>query len=810
MSEAYRTFQMNLTGGELSPGMYSRPDVSKYQSATKEMTNFVIKPQGGARFRGGTFFVGPIYDGNVRNFQLPFEVGPGESYVLDFGNRTLRFITNGGYLLNPARTVETLNVTAGTVAVFNSGSVPHGLTVGERVQLRNYPARLGWNNRLFYVASTPSATTFTLKNQWGVDLSLDTSLSDFGMVAIPEVVIETPYELTDEPFSLNYAQDQDKMILVHRDYPVHVLTRVSPTEWTLEEEDFAITTVAPDNVSAVAEVAENVDVPEVYRYRVSTVAAETGEESLPSVIVEVTDNDLSIDGNRNRISWDAVPGAERYIVYKEDNGVFGFIGSTTGTTFVDQNIVADLSDGPQIERQPFVGEGNYPGVAAFFEQRLWLASTHNQPAGVWASQSTNYRNFRVSSPLRDSDAITFRIRASGVQQIEALVPMNDLMILTRSGEWVARGGDQKGYLSPTNIILRPITRWGTQGVQPVVVGDFLLHAQRGGDAVRDFNEDREIVSTELSLLARHLFRGRRVVSMAYQRKPDSIVWCVMDDGSLLALTYMLEHDIWGWTRVVLGGTDPRVENVTVIEEGDQNVVYLQVRRTVAGAPVRYIERIDNYEATTPEQAHHLDCGLRVVYVAPFGIVRGLDHLEGATVSAVVNGDVIHNLPVVNGAIQLDLYTIFGQVYTPPNEEETPDTVPFPPLSRAPAPPVWMTISVGYRYTGRIRTLDLDVGAVNQIGHMAGRHKTITEVRLRVENTRGLRVSAVADDGTYLPPVEWRQRATEAWNESMALFTGTVRINPSSDWSTNGELLIEQHEPMPATINGILIDWIFGR
>lgn len=810
MVQQYRSYQMNLTGGELSPGMYSRPDVAKYQSAAKEVTNFIIKPQGGVRFRGGTRLVGSIVDGNIHNTQIRFEVGPGESYVLDFGDHNLRFIKDGAYILDASRAAETLTVTSGFPATFNTGVVAHGFTEGERVYLDGYPQNLGWNGRLFYVGPEPTEFTFTLVDQWGNSPNIENPLDDFGMTATPELVVETPYDIGQDRFVLNWAQDQNKLILLHRDYPVHVLTRITPTEWELEAEDFAISTDVPDDVTAASDVAEDVVVPGVYRYRVSAVAAETGEESLPSDVAEVLDNDLAIDGNRNRIEWSPVAGAERYIVYKEDNGVYGFIGGTTGTEFIDQNIIPDLSDGPQADRTPFDGEGNYPGVGCFFEQRLWLASTHNQPAGVWASQSTNYRNFRVSSPLKDSDAITFRIRSTGVQQVEAIVPMEELMLLTRSGEWVVRGGDQKGYLTPTNIVLRPVTQWGTQETQPVVVGDFLIHAQRGGDAVRDFNDKREIPSTELSLLSRHLFRNRSVVAMAYQRKPDSIVWCVMNDGSLLALTYMLEHDIWGWTREPIGGPGAVVENVTVIEERNQNVVYLQVRRAINNNIVRYIERIDNHEASDPVQAHHLDCGVRLTYTGPYGVVRGLDHLEGAIVSAVVNGDVIHDLPVRNGAVQLDLYTIFGERFQPDDPDaDEPFIVPNPPLGRLPAPSEWMTVSIGYRYTGRIRTLDLDIGAVSGYGHMASRHKAIIEVRLRVEDTRGLSVSAVRDDGSYSEPLPWRQRAEEDWNESMALFTGTLNVNPASDWSTTGELLIEQDQPMPATINGILIDWEFG-
>lgn len=46
-----------------------------------------------------------------------------------------------------------------------------------------------------------------------------------------------------------------------------------------------------------------------------------------------------------------------------------------------------------IDIRPFIGEGNYPGAVAFFQGRLWLAGTKNDPAVIWASKPFDYHNF---------------------------------------------------------------------------------------------------------------------------------------------------------------------------------------------------------------------------------------------------------------------------------------------------------------------------------------------------------------------------------------------------------------------------------
>ncbi|MER9452072.1 hypothetical protein NKI93_31535, partial [Mesorhizobium sp. M0254] len=141
-------------------------------------------------------------------------------------------------------------------------------------------------------------------------------------------------------------------------------------------------------------------------YAVSAISGDTGEESLPSAALTLT-NDMSYKGNRNELSWTAVAGASAYIIYRNDNGSYGYIGRSETTTFTDENIVPDLADGPQTARNPFVGAGNYPRCVTFVEQRLGLFSTLNDPQAAYMSQSANYENFGVASTEKAIAEVTF-------------------------------------------------------------------------------------------------------------------------------------------------------------------------------------------------------------------------------------------------------------------------------------------------------------------------------------------------------------------------------------------------------------------
>ena len=102
------------------------------------------------------------------------------------------------------------------------------------------------------------------------------------------------------------------------------------------------------------------------------------DESNQSSTATVSNN-IFVTGAKNTISWNAVSGAARYRVYKDQGGIFGYIGETTTTSIVDDNIGPDFSQTPPIHENDFIGSNNYPGAVSYFEQRRVFAGTNNAP-----------------------------------------------------------------------------------------------------------------------------------------------------------------------------------------------------------------------------------------------------------------------------------------------------------------------------------------------------------------------------------------------------------------------------------------------
>lgn len=600
-----------------------------------------------------------------------------------------------------------------------------------------------------------------------------------------EVVISgsVPYEVvTPYPSSsvadLVVTQEADVMYITHVNHAPHKLSRLADDNWSLTVPTFAPSMTAPGTPTVTKPgdtSGETGYVATVYSYKVSAVSAANGEESLPSNSGSVT-NDLSIAGGINRVSWSAVAGAERYIVYKEDNGVYGYIGGTEGTSFDDENITADLADTPQTGYNPFTGAGNYPRCSTFVDQRLAFASTLNNPQACWFSQSANYENFGYSRPRKASDGFEFRIRSRQVNEIRSLLQTRGLMVLTSGGEFVVSGG-QDEYLAPDTIVVKNHGYRGASKVQPVVVGNVVLFAQERGGVIRDFSyefTEDSFVGKDLTIMARHLFEDRSIKAWAYAQAPYSMVWCVLDDGSLVSLTYIKEHDVWGWTR---HETDGMFDDVTVVAEGQEDVPYFIVKRTIGGSEKRYIERLHTRSFGTVENAFFVDSGL-TYSGAPSDEISGLDHLEGKEVVALADGNVVRGLTVTAGQIVLPFNASIAHI--------------------------------GLPYEATLMTLDLDMGQVRGLGTVQGRKKSVSEVTLRVEKTRGIWIGiedAARDSGKL---IEYKQRSTEAWNEAIRAYTGDIEITSMWDWTNGGNVVVKQFDPLPMTILAVMPDVTVGR
>lgn len=591
--------------------------------------------------------------------------------------------------------------------------------------------------------------------------------------------VPSPFNAS-ELADIDVEQSFDTLFFAHLNHKPPKLIREGHTEWSFVDVVFGPLIAAPGSVAA-AETDPNQDAdnsgnawfPRTQRYVVAAVDDDTGQVSLPSAEASAT-NDLTLKRNFNTVTWAAVDGADRYFIYKADNdGGFGFIGETDGLTFKDDNITADLTDGPRVGRDPFSIAGDYPSTVFFFEQRLGYARTLNNPNAMYLSRSADLENMDVSRPLQEDDAITIRLVATKVNSINQVVPMEELLALTSNGLFriIGANGD---YLtaSPPPRQRRQNGR-GASRLEPVVADSTVFYTPEIGDEVRAIGYRFEVdgyKSDNMSIFSPHFFEGRRIVSWAFADDPLSCVWAVRDDGALLCFTWEQEQEVWGWT---ICSTQGKYLGVCVIPEVDRSTgraehrVYFIVERTIAGVRRRFVERMASAKWEDQEDACYLDCARSFDLEDPATQVF-VPHLAGATVTILADGDVY-----TDRVVDEDGYVTFAS-----------------PSRR---------IHVGLSYASTIETMPLVIPS-QQTGHSAGKVQQVGQVVLRMVKTRGVRVGRKLDDMLVL-----KTRTNEPLGQPKALLTGDYLAQTEPLASTEATIFVEQRNPLPMTITAIFLD-----
>ena len=739
----------NFTAGELSPRLDGRTDLAKYQNGCKTLQNFIVHPHGGASRRPGTTFVREVKNSANAARLIPFEFNVTQTYILEFGDQYFRIHKDGG-------------------TVVSSGS---------------------------------------------------------------PVEVTTPYAHTDLD-KLKFTQSADVMYIVHPDFAPRKITRTSHTAWTITEVDFlrgpmgeanttSTTLVANGRtgsvtITASADVFVSTDVGRLVQLH-EGFAKITAFTSATSVTATVQDNaagraELTPSYTATTISAHegdpSATGLEHNDRYQDTAGQFveqgfkvgqkvvvtGFTSAANNETsaiivratddtmllapssdLVDEaagdsvTIAGKLEASTEWALGAFSTATGFPAAVTFYEQRLVFASTTSQPQTLFFSVGGSFEDFAAGTD--GDDALTYTLGSNQVNIIRYLQAGRVLLVGTSGGEFVVTSSED-APLSPTNAVVKRQATYGSADIQPVQVANVTLFVQRAKRKLRelvfDLNTD-SYQAPDMTLLAEHITESG-IKEMSLQQEPDNVVWCVLENGKFVGMTYRREENVVAWHEHLLGGafgTDAfgHAESVATIP-GDLNEddTYLVVKRTIGGATKRFIEYFKTFDfGEDVEDAFFVDSGATYSGSAATNIT-GLDHLEGQTVSILANGAVHPDKVVSSGAVTLDFSVTKAHI--------------------------------GLNFTSTLQTMRIDAGGTE--GTAQGKTKRIHEVVLRLFRTVGV---LVGSSETEIDRIPFRSSAG-AMTSATPLFTGDKEIEFRGGFDTDGFIVVQQNQPLPLTIIGI--------
>lgn len=721
-------FQRSFAGGELSPSVYARADLVKYVQGLRSCLNFIVLRQGGVANRAGFRFVAPTKQQTQPLMLMPyFAAEPEDSVLIEVGTSYMRFYQDGALL---------------RVAGIDPWDIGTAYEQGDLVE----------DGGVFYYAKQattgddPPNTTF-----WH---------------ALTDDIYEIPHTFGAELF--NFSQSGEVITLTSHVSPPMELIFIGLTQWVLRQVVTEPGIEAPDNLVFTAGTAGAV----TRRYRVTAASASTYEESLASGTITGTSAGPT-EAAPDVIDWDPVTGAIEYYVYKdkEGNGVFGYIGTATTNQFKDTNFNPDYLSTPPQAVTLFDALNEYPAYAGYYQQRRFFANTLNDPQVIHGSRTGLHSNFNVSTPIQDDDAVTLRIAGKHYHAVKSLIGMKHLIAMTAGGEWTISGGES-GVITPSSIHADQDTYAGVAAVPPVEVGNSIVYVQSRKSIVRAVSFQQEVeglAGRDLTLYAAHLFDGYQIERLEFQQVPNSIVWAVRSDGTLLGLTYLPEEDVWGWHRHTTGAGG-RFEDICVVPEADEDALYAIVRRTIDGATVRYVERLESRLLTNfDEDVFFVDSGLSYSG-APADEFTGLEHLEGEVVAVVADGAVLYNGDP-DGA-NAAAFTVTGGAITLAAE--------------------YSNVHIGLRYVSDIELLTMDLANAE----IRDAKKRIGSVTLLLDKSG--RSFYAGPSAARLTKKQAKPR--EATGDQ---FTGQVEMAIQGTFNEDGRVMIRQTDPLPLAIMGVI-------
>jgi hypothetical protein len=866
MSE--NVIQPSFSSGELSPNLFARVDISKYHSGAATMRNFFVDYRSGASTRAGTEFVMPCQNDAVTRL-VRFQQSVDVTYVLVFGNSTLRFISNGGAVVESHNTITGI-----TNAVGPTISVVHSYNIGDLVFITGTNTQA--DDRFFTVFNVVPGVSFQIIDPWNasvIDSSQWTPWVSGG--AVQRVyTINTPWADHQLRF-LKFSQRASTMNITHFDTPPYVLTLLSATNWTLSHAIFGSTAVPPTNVTAAASAAG----PANYKYTVTGVDANNQESQQGNIAHADGVVDMRTTAGSIGITWLGGAGSVFYNIYGAtpsllgtvpDGTQFGFIGTVDHPTgdFVDTNIGPDFTSTPPIANNPFVPPDNHPQVSAYFQQRLVYANAGgNDPDRFWMSKTGSYYNFDISNPSQPNDSIDARLVSLEVNEIKSMVPMpTGLIMLTTRGAWLISGGaggvaSQGGPITPLSITATSQAYIGANDVPPILINYDIFFIQQKGSIVRDLTYSiysNIYTGNDISIMSSHLFYGHQIVEWAYAEEPFKTIWAVREDGTLLSLTVVKEQEMYGWAR---HDTLGNFKSVCTVTEGLTDAAYFVVDRfqldgTIRKMVERMAERTFDFGA---EDAWSVDCGLTSEHNTPdstllislpgANVVGGTAHFT--SIDAHLTGsEVGWVVRAAGGKAIVTSIAVGGIEFTGTITQAFTQTIPDDPLNRpnvvfagdwAIDQPFSQVTGLDHLESQRVSVLT-DGGVVNGLtvvngaitlpqpvtkatvglGFQAqlqtmyldlgqesntvqGKRKKIGALTVRVKDSRGLKAGRTF---AHLVPIKELNRIT-LMGQSTPLITADERIVMDPLWDVPGQICLQVDDPLPATVLGVIPEVVIG-
>jgi hypothetical protein len=808
--------QANMTRGEMTPYVHARADTEHYAAGLALARNVIVMRYGGVTRVPGSIYEGPAKNDNKTARFLRFQFNRDQVYALEAGHLYIRFWAPTGRVESPPgtpvevvtpydeadlkylrvrqigdvlyiwcrkdaggayqpRTLTRNSETSWTLALHDTKSGPFLREATQGTYLT--PAHTGAIHPIMTSLTTPSGVVSSVGDEDDAWQVFDTS------VATSWATSTTTGSISFDPAGASKVADAYWIRARPSGGPA------TPVSWEFQGFDGAAWVTLDSRQAetgwARGEVRffdfENTTAYSSYRIQIagseddSSAAIEgmgwheSGDTMTPFNLV--ASNTTGINGGSGFLASDV----GRVIRLRGSDGrwrtatIAARTNSTTVTIRLYDQSLPDLSPISRWQLGAFSEDSGWPAVGAVYEDRLFHASTSDDPLGLWGSVNSDYDSHVVSTPVVADDGVSVRLTGGKMDDISWLTEMGDSLVAGTGGSLraVGRNNDNEA-LGPANFRQRAQTLAPASIAEPVVVENALmfldLFEQRLYEAMYTYEVDGYL-AREASALNEHLFAAG-VVEIVYLQHPHSIIVGRRYDGKLIFFTYDRANKVAGATLVDYGG---EVESILDLPGATSTDLWMVVKRTIDGDTVRYVERMAEFwRSEYTVQGLPVYAASALYYDgAPGSILTGLDHLEGETLGVWADGRDVGDAVVSGGELTLP-YSLSAE-----------------------------QVVVGKRMPWHVQTLRLSqIG--NQDGSGLGRAVTIVSGYLDIYESAGIFFGApgLSDELRFEDESEVNPDEPEPLRSGM-------HVGPVDDnWRNNGVLDIQGDKMYPVTLRAV--------
>lgn len=478
----------------------------------------------------------------------------------------------------------------------------------------------------------------------------------------------------------------------------------------------------------------------------------------------------------------------------------------------------------------------WPGTVELYRSRKGYGGNTILPDSIWFTQNSDSFQLSAENVLDpDSSAIgsepfTLTLVAGQRSRIKWMKAAKSLLVGTDQSEWLIDKDDTASLFGGDNKSAIRQSEYGSNGVI-AYTGNEIFFVSADGSVLRSLAfsfYDQAYIADEVhnlyldfpyaapsgfSLVTQS---NREIIQVAWDQS-DQTLWCIDNSGHWRGLMRVKKSNINAWHAHELGGYDASVvpdiadvdatfpsaqlvcegSVITLSILGDKitkrNNLWLGVRRKINGNFVWTVEtmRGDHVSSATVHeqilatQCIFTDCSL-VRIVAGSVATYAVAHLEGKSVRATANN-------VTNGMFTLPAGTVAAGVVSDAQMKWTN-------LPNYPGPfsdKYWLAF--GFNFQSLVRPVRPEAGSV--IGGAQGAMKRITKVFVRFFKTLSAKIGA---DDQRLEDAVFRT-GTTPMSDSAELFTGDKEILLNNDFDRDGYMQVQQDEPLPFSVVGIVAE-----